>query len=174
MMTDDQAIHAALMLGTGAAAYAVMHAAHGLGDHWVQTHRCSQTKGEPGWPGRRACALHVTTYTLTMAVALVAVAIGTAVAVGLPWWSGAWHLLSPGHLAVAMVFTAVTHFVIDRRRPLEALARATGHAGFLAVGAARPGHDDPPMLGGSYALDQSAHVFLLFPAAAIIATGATV
>ena len=172
MMSDDQAIHAALTLGTGAAVYAVMYAAHGIGDHWVQTDRMARDKGLPGWDGRRACAVHVATYTATMAVALVAVAIGTAVAVGLPWWSGAWVILSPWYFAGAMALTAVTHYVIDRRTPLERAAIATGHRGFLAVGEPREGHDDPPMIGGRYLLDQSVHLALLLPAAAIIAAGA--
>ena len=52
-MTPDQTLDAALTLGTGAAAYAVMHAAHAVGDHWVQGHETAGRKGGPGWPGRR-------------------------------------------------------------------------------------------------------------------------
>lgn len=162
MIGVEQAVHTTLILATGAAAYAVMHAMHGIGDHWIQTHQCSVDKALPGREGRIACAIHVASYTVAMATALIAAAAGVAVMVGLGL-TGTWLLLSPGHLVAAMALTAGTHYTIDRRRPLERAAKATGHAAFLDVGGP---------LGGRYLLDQTAHVGLLLPAAAIIAVGA--
>jgi hypothetical protein len=158
----EQAVHAGLTLSTGAAAYAVMHAMHGLGDHWVQTHKCSQDKALPGWEGRIACAIHVASYTATMTLALIAAALGTALTIGLGW-AGTWTLLAPWHLTGAMALTAITHYAIDRRKLLEKAAIVTGHGPFLAVGGP---------LGGRYLLDQTAHIGLLLVAAAIIAAGA--
>ena len=56
---------AAAIFAAVSAAYA---AGHWAGDYWVQTHRQACAKGAPGWPGRRACAAHVATYTATPAM----------------------------------------------------------------------------------------------------------
>lgn len=168
------ATNAALVLSTAAGAYAVMHAMHGIGDHWIQTDKCAQAKSAPGTSGRLACAWHVLTYIATMTGAVVAAAAGVALAVGLGP-AGTWILLSPMHLVIAMTLTAVTHYIADRRTPLRRLAAATGHRRFVELGLPREGRDDLPTLGtGMYALDQSAHIGLLLPAAVIIAAGAPV
>ncbi|MEV5819361.1 DUF3307 domain-containing protein [Micromonospora haikouensis] len=139
-----------------AAAFAALYAAHQLGDHHVQRDDDAQTKGKPGSDGRAACARHVATYTLTCAAALAATNRVTGAG------------MRPGRVLAGLVFSAATHYVIDRREPLRRFAEATGHAGFYRLGMPRPGRDDNPTLGtGAYALDQSAHVGCLFVAALI-------
>lgn len=144
------------------AVFAALLAAHQVGDHWVQTHRQACTKGLPGWPGRRACAAHVVTYTATAVLALAAVAASTG-------WRP-----DPALATVGLAVSAVTHYIADRRTPLvrmaAALDRFTGKSTFLALGAPRPGRDDNPTLGtGAFALDQSWHIGWLFIAALTIA-----
>lgn len=141
-----------------AAVFAALFVAHQVADHWVQTEHQAAGKGAPGWSGRRACAMHVATYTATALLALIALVVAT----GLP--------LSAGRVAIGLAVSAVTHYLADRRIPLKRLAALTGHARFYAVGVPRPSRDDNPSLGtGAYALDQSFHYAWLFVAALIIA-----
>lgn len=155
--------------------------AHGVADHLVQTHHQATYKGQPGWAGRLACARHVATYTAT-----------TAAAVALLWWLFDLPISSLGFLA-GQAISAVTHYVADRRTPLERLASwgpfaRMGKGEFYRLGAPRrvaafAGMDevrlyrsdtvppqevswDNPSLGtGAYALDQDWHRFWLFWAA---------
>jgi hypothetical protein len=128
------------------AIFAALYAAHAFADHWVQTQHQADTKGLPGWRGRLACARHVTTYTATALLAVLAVA-----------WRTGMHL-SPGQLAAGLLFSAVTHYVADRRAPLLWAATALKKSpAWLERG------------GGLYALDQAWHVGCLFAAALIIA-----
>lgn len=141
-------------------AFAALYAAHQVGDHHVQRDNDAQTKGLPGRKGQAACLRHCASYTATAAVALAAVAVATGDRPRL------------GRAAAGLALSAVSHYVIDRRTPLERFAKATGHAEFYQLGMPRPGRDDNPSLGtGAYALDQSAHVGFLFVAALIIAGG---
>lgn len=48
---------------TFAALLPALLVAHNVADHWVQTSHQAGAKGQPGWPGRWACAAHVATYT---------------------------------------------------------------------------------------------------------------
>lgn len=132
--------------------------AHGVADHWFQASRQAACKGLPGWPGRRACAAHVATYTAV-----------TAGVVALVW--GVFSLpITPLGFVAGQLVSALTHYWADRRSPLRWLARRTGRAGFYALGAPRPGRDDNPSLGtGAYALDQSFHAGWLLVAALITA-----
>lgn len=142
-----------------AAAFAVLYAAHQVADHWVQTNHQAQHKALPGWVGRKACAAHVATYTATCATALLALTLATDVR------------LPAVNVAVALGVNAVSHYVADRRTPLQRLAELIpGKAAFWALGTPRPGHDDNASLGtGAYALDQSWHVGWLAVAALLIA-----
>jgi len=134
-----------------AAVFAALFAAHSVGDHWVQTSHQAEHKGLPGWPGRRACAAHVATYTLTGVVALVLLAAVTG-------WRPA---LVP--LAVGLTVNAVTHYVADRRTPLQWIADRLGSGEFWQFG------DPAVCLGtGRYALDQSWHHGWLWVSALII------
>ncbi|KXK58140.1 hypothetical protein AWW66_31525 [Micromonospora rosaria] len=146
------------MTATFAAVFVALFVAHQVADHWIQTQHQADCKGRPGWPGRIACAAHVTTYTLTALVALAALALSTDLDV------------SPGNIAAGLAISAVTHYIADRRTPLKRLADLCGSTKFYALGIPRPGRDDNPSLGtGSYALDQSFHYLFLFVAALVIA-----
>ncbi|MBO4205282.1 DUF3307 domain-containing protein [Micromonospora echinofusca] len=128
-----------------AAVFIALYAAHQVGDHWIQTQHQATCKGAPGRRGRVACAAHVVTYTATAVVALAV----TAVTLGLA--------LDPGQTVAGLAVSGVSHYVIDRRRPLRRLADWLGK--------------DPAWLergGGLYALDQSAHVGFLFAAALVV------
>jgi hypothetical protein len=125
--------------------FAALYAAHMVADHWVQTQRQACGKGRPGWPGRRACAAHVATYTVTALVALLVVA----------WRTGAG--LSPVATAAGLAVSALTHYLVDRRAPLRAMATRLGKdPGWLEGG------------GGLYLLDQSWHVGWLLISALVI------
>jgi hypothetical protein len=170
---------------TFAAVYAALHAAHGLGDVWVQRHHHALTKGAANRHGRAACAMHVTTYTLTTTVAVMlvwALPLGTHTT-----WSG---------LAAGQVFSAVTHYAIDRRWTLLALANLLGKREFHDLGQPRPltvtahkrvpvtspagtSHDEvtevvvpldnPVHATGATSLDQTLHHAALFIAALLTA-----
>lgn len=133
-----------------AAVFAAYIAGHQVGDYWVQTGRQALGKGQPGWAGRRACAAHVATYTLTLAACLA-----------LAWWRLALPL-SPGWTLAGLGVSAVTHYFADRRRPLRALAARLGRAGFWGCG--------DGLASGAAHLDQSWHWLWLF-AAALVTTG---
>jgi len=132
--------------GTFAAVSAALAAGHWAGDYWVQTHRQALGKDRPGWPGRRACAAHVATYTLTLAGCLTLA--GWALSVP----------LDAAHVACGLAVSAVTHYAADRRRPLRRLAAALGKEAYW---------DN----GGAAALDQGWHWAWLFVAALVIAGG---
>lgn len=142
-----------------AAAFAALYAAHQVADHWIQTPHQANTKGTPGWRGRRACAAHVATYTLAQAGALAAVCAVTG------------ERPRPARVAAALALSAATHYVADRRTPLRRMAEATGHGEFFTLGAPRAGRDDNPSLGtGAYAMDQSWHIGWIGVASLLLAS----
>ncbi|MFF2184578.1 hypothetical protein [Streptomyces sp. NPDC058155] len=132
-----------------AALYALIRAASDLGDHWVQSDTQARTKGQPDNEGRRACALHVATYTATQAVT---VAAGSRL-LGIR--------ITPGRAVAAIGLSAVTHYIADRRIPVKRLAEAVGVGNFYQLGGP---------LGGAYLLDQALHHGAETAAAAILAT----
>jgi hypothetical protein len=133
--------------------------AHNVADHWVQTSHQAGMKGLPGWAGRKACAAHVATYTITTAVTVMLL------------WSVLDLAISPLGFIVGQLASAVTHYWADRRFTLAALCDRTGKTSFYQLGMPRDDHDDNPSLGtGAYALDQSWHWAWLFVAALITAT----
>ncbi|MEU0940126.1 hypothetical protein [Embleya sp. NPDC005971] len=135
-----------------AATTAVFTAAHHVGDYWIQTHDQALAKGRPGREGRRACAAHVATYTLGQAVALAAA--DRYLGLGIRW----------RRAAAGLAVSAATHYLADRRAPLEAIAERIGKAEFHDVGR---GHG---CLGtGAGALDQSWHIGWCAVAAAVVA-----
>jgi hypothetical protein len=146
------------MTAAFAAVFVTLFVAHQVADHWIQTQHQADCKGLPGWPGRIACAAHVTSYTLTALVALVAVVLSTDLDV------------RPGQVAAGLAISAVTHYIADRRIPLKRLADLVGAGRFYNLGIPRPGYGDNPSLGtGSYARDQSFHYLFLGVAALVIA-----
>jgi hypothetical protein len=126
--------------------FAAYGAGHQLGDYWIQTHRQALAKDTPGWTGRRACAAHVATYTLTLASCLAVAA----------WWLAV--PVSPARAAAGLAVSAASHYVADRRRPLARLAALAGKQDYYAS-------------GGAALLDQAWHWTWLFAAALITAGG---
>lgn len=134
-------------IATAALLIGVLGAAHWLADYGVQTDAQAQRKGVPGWPGRVACAAHVATYTLT-----------TALAVGLVWWLLDLPITLGGFLT-GQAFSAATHYLLDRRVPLERLADFLGKGAFYRSGEG--------LARGSHYLDQAGHRVCLLAAALI-------
>jgi hypothetical protein len=135
-----------------AAVFLAMMAGHQVGDYWVQTSAQAAAKGLPGWPGRRACAAHVATYTLTLAVCVALAG----------WW-----LVLPLNLwlaAAGLGVSAVTHYFADRRVPLRRVADRTGSGGFWRAG--------DGLASGAAHLDQAWHWWWLFVSALITTGGA--
>jgi hypothetical protein len=136
---------------TFAAVAVTIYAAHQVGDYWVQTSEQAAKKGLPGWEGRAACAMHVATYTATLAL-LLAVA---------GWWLSL--PLTMGWTFGGLGVSAVTHYFADRRTPLRRVADMTGHGGFFRAGEG--------LATGAAALDQAWHWGFLFVSALIISGG---
>ncbi len=132
-----------------AAALGAYLAGHQVADYWVQTSAQAMRKGLPGWPGRRACAAHVTFYTLTLAGFLALAA----------WWLAL--PVSPGWAAAGLAVSAVTHYFADRRKPLARLADLAGSGEFWRSGEG--------LASGAAHLDQAWHWLWLFVAALITA-----
>lgn len=128
--------------------------AHTVADHWVQTDAQARNKGLPGWPGRRACAAHVASYTATLLVFVLALMF----IFRLP--------LSPEGIAPGLLVSAVSHYWADRGFTLERFCERLGRLGkdrFYRLGQPRSNKDDNSTLGtGAYALDQSWHWFWIF------------
>ncbi|MQM26642.1 DUF3307 domain-containing protein [Glycomyces albidus] len=144
-MTPEQ-IETALAFGAVAP---TLYAAHAVGDHWVQSHTSACAKGNAGAAGHLACLTHVLTYLATCLVAV----LGVTAALGILG------TLSVLGVAVGLAVNGITHYVIDRRKPLAALARLTGHGGWLDA--------DPE---AAYKLDQSWHLGWLLISALITVT----
>lgn len=133
------------LAATIGAVYAMLHGAHAIADHFVQTQHQADVKGRPGWAGRWACAKHVASYTATAGVFLAL----------LVWRT---HLpIDPGALVAGLTVSAGTHYLADRRTPLRRLADWLGKSpAWLDHG------------GGMYALDQAWHIGFTAIAALII------
>jgi hypothetical protein len=134
---------------TFAVVYAALHAAHQVGDHWVQLHGQAVNKGRPGWTGRFHCAAHVASYLVTcfLFIAVAALVLGLDL-----------DLVGPG-MGLGMAVNGLTHYIADRRTPLMWMARRTGHGEFI----------DTCGPEAAYKLDQSWHTAWLFASALIIA-----
>lgn len=131
--------------------FAAFGAGHWAGDYWVQRHRQALGKSSAGWAGRRACAAHVASYTLTLAACLALAA----------WWLGM--PVSPARAAAGLAVSAVTHYVADRRRPLQRIAIAIGKHDYHQAGTG--------LATGAAYLDQAWHWTWLFAAALVTAGG---
>jgi hypothetical protein len=163
--------------------------AHNVADHWVQTSRQAANKGLRDWVGRRACALHVFTYTIV-----------TAAMVGFVWGVFGLAISIWGFIAGQAV-SAVTHYWADRRFTLEWLADMIGQSKFHDLGVPRNvqairvklndggevvklfkqsdcavkdiedpfsvSWDNPSLGTGKYAMDQAWHWAWLFVAAVV-------
>lgn len=130
-------------------ALVILLVAHQVGDHVVQTDQQAGGKAGAGAPAVRAMVGHLAGYHAVAAVLLV----GTFAVLGLP-------LTLVGTLA-GLGFSALTHAVLDRRRPVRALLRALGSPRFAETTA--------PVCG-VYAADQALHQIALLISALLIAT----
>ncbi|WP_335991694.1 DUF3307 domain-containing protein [Glycomyces sp. MUSA5-2] len=145
-MTPEQ-IETAIAFGAVAP---TLYAAHAVGDHWVQSHTSACAKGTAGAAGHRACLTHVLTYLATCLVAVLAVTAAL----------GILDTLTATGVVVGLVVNGLTHYVVDRRKPLVFLARLTGHGGWIDSG-------DPE---AAYKLDQSWHLGWLLVSAVLTVT----
>lgn len=125
------------------ATYAVLMAAHDLGDHVVQTDHQAATKAT-SWTGM---AGHVGSYTALQVVALTALRAGGV----RPSWR---------RVLAAVAWSAGTHAILDRRRVVAWLLRVTRSPKFAKL--------ETP-LNGPYLADQALHHGVLVVAAAILA-----
>lgn len=118
--------------------------AHAVGDRWLQTNRQVKNKGLPGWPGRRACASHVASYTAATSVAVIIV------------WAVFGLAITPLGFVAGQLISAVTHYWADRRFTLRDFIHnvATWKKAY---------YDN--VEGGAEHLDQSWHLVWLFVAA---------
>jgi hypothetical protein len=135
---------------TAAVTFAALYAGHQIGDHVVQSDAVARAKvapsseqlaaGVPPWTGWAACLWHVASYTGTQMAAVALV-----------------FLVAPldicGAIA-ALVVSASTHAVIDRRWIVQRLVRAKGCEKWRE---------------GPYLIDQSLHVGMLLVAAVMAA-----
>lgn len=140
---------------TFATVFISMYAAHQVGDHWLQRSAEARGKSARTWRGRLLCARHVAVLTGTKLVALLA---ATAV-VDLH--------LSPLAVVLGLAVDALSHYIADRRTPLEFLARLLDKGEFWHLGDGRVA----PAGTGAYALDQSWHIGWLFITALIACAG---
>jgi hypothetical protein len=131
--------------GDFAAVAMALYAAHHVGDYWVQTDHQAAHKGAAGHAGRLACLKHVGTYVLTQFLCLCLLWLVTDI-----------NASSTGP-ALALTVSGVTHYMADRREHglMFRLARLLpGKQDFLEMGKGKG------CLGtGSWALDQSWHIF---------------
>ncbi|MFJ5294485.1 hypothetical protein [Streptomyces sp. NPDC088348] len=144
--------------GRFAAVYAVLTAAHEVGDYWVQVDKDAGAKGGHGAEGRAACARHVASYTATQGLALLVA--DRSLRLGVDW----------RRAAAGLAVSAITHYVADRSggrwredgpsTRLVRFARRTGHTGWL--------ERDP---GAGPLLDQAWHRGWIAVAAAVAAGG---
>ncbi len=121
---------------------------HPLCDQWLQSNEDAAGKGKPGREGAKHCARHVASYTAGQ------VAAATAVTRVLGFRTPLRAVLA------GAAINAVTHYVIDRREPLKAMARLTGHKGYIehATVQRRDGVIDVAGPGTALTeLDQAAH-----------------
>jgi hypothetical protein len=146
---------------TFAVLFIALYVGHTVGDHWVQTDGQAKNKGLHGkdaTKGRFACITHCCTYTATQCVTvLLAVTVLNITA-------------NPYAIVAGFAVSFITHYIADRRKPLERLARIIpGKHAFWTLGVPRAGMDDNPSLGtGAYTLDQSWHIAWLFVATLVM------
>lgn len=142
------------------ATYAVLMAAHDLGDHVVQTDHQAATKAT-SW---RGMAGHVGSYAALQVAALAALRSAGA----RPSWR---------RTLAAVAWSAGTHAILDRRWPVVRILELTGSPSFarstvIDASAVSDLGFLPLPIHGPYLADQSLHHGVLVIAAAILAGGA--
>lgn len=170
-MTNDAAVTFAVVLPG-------LLVAHQVADHWLQTNRQVRDKGRRGWPGRKACAAHVATYTVATASVVVVL------------WTVFGLQIAPLGFVVGQLVSGISHYWADRGFTLQRLCEVTGKGAFYRLGAPRAtaavteddrpvrlyradgvvvAWDNPSLGTGAYVLDQSWHWAWLLVAALVTA-----
>lgn len=128
-----------------AAVAVTLFAGHQVADHvFGQTDRQARRKAEPGWSGWRHNQAHVAAYHVVLGAFFAAVVVALALPV------------SGRGMAAGLVFSAVTHAVIDRRWPVRWLLRHTGSGPYADTAE------------GMYQADQALHYGCLWIAAVLV------
>lgn len=131
-----------------AAGLATMYAAHQVADHvFGQTDKMAAHKADPGLIGWLHLSMHVVQYHLVMLAMLIVTN---------------WVLdlrISLLGLTLAMMFSAVSHAILDRRWPVKWILDHTGSPEFAKM-------QQP--LCGMYLADQGLHYLCLWIAALLL------
>lgn len=139
------------VMSTAAAFAAVavtFYAGHQLADHVLgQTDQQAANKARPGWVGWEYNLRHVANYHVVLFAMLVAAALVLDLS------------LSTAGMLVGLGFSFVTHAILDRRWPVQWIARKTGSPEFV-----KPEHPLP----GAYLVDQALHYGCLWVAALLV------
>jgi hypothetical protein len=132
-----------------AAAGFTMRAAHNVADHvFGQTDHMAAHKADKGISGWSANLLHVFDYHVVMLIMLMI----TFAIFSLP--------LSTTGLIAGLLFSAVTHAILDRRWPVRWILEHTGSPEFAKM---------QTPINGMYQSDQALHDLALWVAAIMIA-----
>jgi len=143
-----------------ACVFIALYVGHHVGDHWIQTGWQAAYKAYRSWSGRRACAMHVITLSLTKALFLRMVDVVVGLHLSWKW------------VALAFAVDAVSHYWADRRIPLKRLAKAVGRIDYWEkCTVVRKEKKEAAEIGpgtGSFHLDQSWHFFWIMVTSLII------
>ena len=121
---------------------------HQVGDHVLQSDTQAATKSEPGAPGVRAMAGHLITYHLSVGAVLALVTVVLHVP------------LTVAGVVAGLMFSAVTHALLDRRHLVRAVLRSTGSPEFA---------EQQTPVCGMYVADQALHWLCLLISALLVA-----
>ncbi len=137
------------MIASFAAILVTLLVLHNLADHiFGQTDQMAACKAEPGWFGWKHILSHVLYYHSFMMIGLGLVLI--VLEIPATW---------PG-IILGLLFSAVTHAIIDRRWPVRVILEMTGSPNFAKM--------QTPIFG-IYAADQALHWGCLLVSALIMA-----
>lgn len=126
-----------------------MYAAHEFADHVVgQNDHEAANKAKPGRAGWSALLLHVYKYHIVMFIMLLIVCAIFSLHVSILGFTS------------AIVFSAITHGILDRGKPVRWILEKTGSSGFANM-------TEP--LNGMYLADQSLHKTCLWISAILLA-----
>lgn len=134
---------------TFAVGLATMYAAHQVADHvFGQSDEMAANKAKPGKFGWSHNIAHVVQYHFIMMVMLFVTFIILNISVSFVGF------------AAAMIFSAITHAILDRRWPVKWILEKTGSPEFAKM--------QTPVCG-MYQADQSLHYFCLWISALLLA-----
>lgn len=133
-----------------AAGLATMIPAHQVADHvFSQSDKVATDKTLPGFAGWSAIFSHVVQYHAIMLFMLVLV--DSVFSLHMHWYG----------IAAAIMFSAISHAILDRRWPVKLILEKTGSPKFAEM---------ITPLWGMYAADQGLHYACLWLSAILLAT----